>query len=185
MTTTARSTATTTRSTKLAATAGIVAVIAGIVFAVAGVAVWVLVSTQLSAQKITVGEDVAEAAPMLAWTEGRTVSDPFSAYAQAEIIDMHATEAAGGLTYAELGGLVREAEASGDTEAAEELQAQRTTVMNASFLRASLFTSVVSYGVAAMAAVLGVLFILGGLGLRQVAGAVAAGPRVGEERDLA
>lgn len=174
----------TSRSTRLATSAGVIAVIAGIVFAIAGVAVWVLVSTQLSAQKITVGEDVAEAVPALAWTEGNTVADPFSAYAQAAIIDMHASAAAEGRTYAELGALVSQAQDAGDEELAAELQAQRTTVMNASFLRASLFTSVVSYGVAAMAFVLGVLLVLGGLGLRQVAAAVGPEPRAEKETDL-
>ena len=37
--------------------------------------------------------------------------------------------------------------------------------MTASFLRASLFTSVVSFGIAAMAMGLGVLFILVGIAL--------------------
>ena len=40
-----------------------------------------------------------------------------------------------------------------------------TTVMTASFLRASLFTSVVSFGVAALVVALGVLFVLVGLAL--------------------
>ena len=173
-----------TSSTRTASIAGVVALVAGIVFIIAGIAVWVLVSTQLSAQKITVGEDVGEAVPVLAWTEGRTVADPFTAYAQAEIIDMHATAIAEGNTYAELGALVSAAEESGDQELAEELQAQRTTVMNASFLRASLFTSVVSYGVAAMAVVIGILAVLGGLGMRQLAAAVGtATPRTARETE--
>ena len=46
--------------------------------------------------------------------------------------------------------------------------------MTASFLQASLFTSVVAFGVAAMAIAIGVLFILIGLGIRDV------GNRVGE-----
>lgn len=40
--------------------------------------------------------------------------------------------------------------------------------MNASFLRASLYTSIVAFGVAAMAGAIGVLFILIGLGIRDV-----------------
>jgi hypothetical protein len=40
--------------------------------------------------------------------------------------------------------------------------------MNASFLRASLFTSVVAFGVAGMAILMGVVFILIGLGMRDV-----------------
>jgi len=42
----------------------------------------------------------------------------------------------------------------------------RATVMNGSFLRASLFTSVVSFGIAAMAMGLGIVFILIGVALR-------------------
>jgi hypothetical protein len=40
--------------------------------------------------------------------------------------------------------------------------------MTASFLQASLFTSVVAFGVAAMAIAVGVLFVLIGLGMRDV-----------------
>lgn len=40
--------------------------------------------------------------------------------------------------------------------------------MQASFLRSSLHTSVVAFGVAAMAAAMGVVFILIGLGMRDV-----------------
>ena len=41
--------------------------------------------------------------------------------------------------------------------------------MNASFLQASLFTSVVAFGVAGMAMLVGVLFVMIGLGIRDVA----------------
>ena len=77
---------------------------------------------------------------------------PFTAYCQAEVIDKHAREATDGLTYAEL----------------ERDDPRRATAMNASFLRASLYTSIVAYGVAAMAAAMGLLFILIGLGMRDV-----------------
>jgi predicted phage tail protein len=43
-------------------------------------------------------------------------------------------------------------------------------VMTASFLRASLFTSVVSFGVAALVAALGVLFILVGIAFLGILG---------------
>jgi hypothetical protein len=43
--------------------------------------------------------------------------------------------------------------------------ANRSTVMTASFLQASLFTSVVAFGVSAMAAVMGVLWVLVGWAL--------------------
>jgi hypothetical protein len=46
--------------------------------------------------------------------------------------------------------------------------------MTASFLQASLFTSVVAFGVAAMAAVVGVVFVLIGVALRRIAVPVPA-----------
>ena len=55
-----------------------------------------------------------------------------------------------GKTYAELGTMVREAQDAGDEALAEEFQTRRNLVMDASFLRASLFTSVVSFGVSAL-----------------------------------
>ena len=45
----------------------------------------------------------------------------------------------------------------------------RATLMNASFLRASLFTSVVSFGVAAFAMGVGILSLLSGVALRRLA----------------
>ena len=75
------------------------------------------------------------------------------AYAQANVIAEHANEIAGGKTYAQL----------------PQDDPNRQTVMTASFLQASLFTSVVAFGVAAMAAGLGVVFLLIGFALRAIA----------------
>jgi len=44
----------------------------------------------------------------------------------------------------------------------------RATMMNASFLRSSLFTSVIAFGVAAFAAGMGVLFTAAGYALRKL-----------------
>jgi hypothetical protein len=123
----------------------IIVIIAGIVFAVAGVVTYALVSSTLAAQKITVSEDAGNFA-------GQTVTQPWQAYAQANAIAMHANEIADGKTYAEL----------------PQDDPRRNTVMTASFLQASLFTSVVAFGVAAMAAVLGVILIIIGAALRPV-----------------
>ncbi len=125
---------------------GILVLIAGIVMIIGGAVTWATVSSQLKAENIVVAED----ASMFA---GNTVSGPFTAYAQAEIINKHALEATGGKTYAQL-----------DRE-----DPLRQTAMTASFLRASLFTSVVAYGVAAMAIGLGVVNILLGWALGRVA----------------
>ncbi|MFD1506638.1 aromatic ring-opening dioxygenase LigA [Georgenia yuyongxinii] len=142
-------------NTKPAKVTGIIAIIAGIIFILAGGVTWGLITSNLNEQNITVADD----SPMLA---GDSVNGPFSAFAQAQIINTHAEAATNGKTYAELGGEVAAAQESGDTALAEELQTQRTTMMNASFLRASLFTSVVAYGVAALVMGLGVVLILVG-----------------------
>ena len=123
----------------------IAAIVLGALMIVAAAGTWFLVTDTLAEQNITVAGD----ADMLA---GEPVDGPLTAYAQAEVIDAHARDATGGLTYAEL-----------DRE-----DPLRTVAMNASFLQASLFTSVLAYGVAAMAAAGGVLFILIGLGIRDV-----------------
>ena len=65
------------------------------------------------------------------------------------MIEKHYLETTGGKTYAEI-----------DRE-----DPTRATAQTASFLRASLFTSVVSFGVAALAFGLGIVFILVGFGL--------------------
>jgi hypothetical protein len=127
---------------------GILGIVAGAVMIVLGLVVWITVSSQLQAEKITIPDDAMA-------FQGWTVSGPFTAYVQADIIQHHALEASGGSTYAEL--------AKDDPT--------RAIVMNASFLRASLFTSVVSFGVAALAMGLGVLSILFGWALRRTAGA--------------
>lgn len=126
---------------------GLLTILAGIVLLVAGAITWYAVHDQLAAENITVSED-ADFLP------GDAVDGPFSAYAQADIINHHAMEASGGKTYAEL----------------DQDDPTRGTVMNASFLRASLFTSVVAFGVAALVMGLGIMFILIGVALRRVAG---------------
>lgn len=121
----------------VARTLAVIIGIVGVVMVVAGGVTWYVVQDQLKAENIVVSDD----ADMLA---GDEVNGPFSAYAQAQVINKHALEATDGKTYAEL-----------DRE-----DPLRDTAMSASFLRASLFTSVVAFGVAAMAMGLGVTLFL-------------------------
>jgi len=123
----------------------VVLIIVGAVFAVAGVVAYVAVQHTLSDQKIVVADD----ADMFA---GEKVNGPFTAYAQAMVIGKHATEIGGGKTYAEL----------------PQNDPNRDTVMTASFLQASLFTSVVAFGVSAMATVIGIMLALTGVALRRL-----------------
>lgn len=124
---------------------GLLVIIAGAVLVVAGAVTYGLVSSKLADQKITVSADAAHFG-------GQKVTQPWQAYAQADAIASHADAIAGGKTYAEL----------------PQNDPDRQTVMTASFLQASLFTSVVAFGIAIMAFGLGILFILIGLALRHV-----------------
>jgi hypothetical protein len=133
-------------------TASIASIVIGALMIAGGIATWFVVSDTLSDQQITTSED--------ACLPGRSVSGPFTAYCEAKVIEQHALEATEGLYYAEL-----------DRE-----DPLRETAMNAAFLQSSLFTSVVAFGVAAMAVAVGLLFILIGLGIRDVAERTTAPP---------
>jgi hypothetical protein len=125
-------------------TASVVSMVLGAIFIVAGLATIVLVTVELNDEQITIPDDGC--------LGGWQVRDPITAWCQADIIDQHARDTTDGLTYAQL-----------DRE-----DPRRDMAMNASFLRASLFTSIVAYGVAAMAIAMGAVFILIGLGIRDV-----------------
>ena len=129
---------------------GLVTLIIGALFIIGGAATWGMVSTKLATENITVSPD----APMFA---GAKVTGPLEAFVQADVISHHALAATGGKTYAEL-----------DRE-----DPLRTTAMTASFLRASLFTSVIAFGVALFAIGVGVVCLLLGWGLRLLAPATA------------
>lgn len=134
--------------------AGSFAIFAGIVMILAGIAVWILVATQLSAENITVADDSEFLGGVFA---GQQVQGPLTAYAQADIINHHALEASGGSTYAEL----------------EQDDPVRDTMMNASFLRASLFTSVVAFGICVLVIGLGIVLGVIGGALRRLGSAPA------------
>ena len=142
-------------NSKLGKITGIVTLIFGILFVGAGGAAWFVVTDQLKAENITVAEDADFAA-------GNQVAGPISAFAQAQVIQKHALNISNGETYATLGTLAGQAEEAGDEDLAAQYTQQRTTMMNASFLRSSLFTSVLSYGVALMAVGVGVWMLLVG-----------------------
>jgi hypothetical protein len=106
-------------------TASIISIVVGIVLGLAGLVTWGVITTRLSEQKIVVSED----ADCLA---GWQVRDPFSAYCQAQVIDKHTKEITGGKTYAQL----------------DQEDPNRAVAADSAFLQASLFTSVVAFGVA-------------------------------------
>ena len=120
--------------------------LAGYGFIAAGVAGYAAVRQQLLAENITVHADVKPLA-------GRKVADPVTAFAQADIVNKHALAMTGGKPFAEL-----------PMDAPE-----RETALMAANVRSSLLTSVLSFGVSALAAGTGVLAVTAGRGLRALA----------------
>jgi hypothetical protein len=125
-------------------------IVLGIILVIGGAATWLMVSSTLAEQRITTPSD--------ACLPERDVRGPFTAYCQAQIIQEHTLSSTDGMTYAEL----------------DRDDPRRDLAMNSSFLQASLFTSILAFGVAAMAAGMGVIFVLIGLGMRDVATQVVA-----------
>jgi hypothetical protein len=122
--------------------AAIITMLAGVLMSAAGATTWYMVQSNLADERITVSED----SPRFA---NEAVNGPFTAFQEAQMIEKHYLESTGGKTYAEI-----------DRE-----DPNRATAQTASFLRASLFTSVIAFGVAAMAFGLGLVLILVGFGL--------------------
>lgn len=137
---------------------GIILVVLGAVMLVSGGVAWGAVSSQLKVQEMVVPGDAPSNA-------GKAVTGPMTAWSMQEIIDIHSSHATNGETYATLGDLVNEAkeEFGDDSEEAAELQALRNTAQSASFLRASLFTSILAFGVSFLVMGVGVTTILTGL----------------------
>lgn len=176
-------------------------IIAGALMVVAGGVTWVLVYSQLKAEHITVAAVTPNDPGRLA---GKTVADPLTAYAEAAAINHQALDAAGGRTYAQLGddaNRLKATLASDGLSKAEiaknpdvlTLAATRDAAMTSSFLRASLFTSVVSFGLATLVIGLGILFGLIGFALRSLStasvttsahteGAAVSGTKAGPAR---
>ena len=155
---------------------GVLVIIAGALMIVAGGVTWGLVSSQLKDEHIVVAAVTPEDPGRLAC---KPVAGPFTAYAQAAAIHHHALDGAKGRTYAQLGNdakaLKAKLAASGVSKEDVAKNADvlaiadtRDTAMTGSFLRASLFTSVVAFGVAALVIGLGVLFALVGFALMKV-----------------
>lgn len=168
---------------------GIVSFVAGLVMIVAGAVTWGVVTSQLKDERITVAADAAPVAGIK--VAGKQVNGPITAFGQAEIIKHHAIAGADGKTYAELGALQSGVKAKAKELGVEDLSSadpavvskieaspeltqlkadldkytgQRTTQMNGAFLRTSLFSSVITYGVAAFVMGMGLMNLLYGWG---------------------
>ena len=124
---------------------GIAVMILGAIMMVAGGLTSVTVGNQLAEENITVSAD----APYFA---GEPVEGPLTAYVEAGVIQDHALEATNGQTYAEM----------------DRDDPLREVAKDASYLRASLYTSVVAFGVSALAAGTGLMFTATGWALTRL-----------------
>ena len=118
---------------------------AGVASVLAGAATWLTIRSQLVAEKI----EIPASASLL---PGRRVTGPITAFAQAGAIRRIALAATGGRVYGEL----------------DEDDPLAEMAMNASLLRASLFTSIVAFGIAAAEAALGAVMLAIGTALFRI-----------------
>lgn len=145
------------------------------------------VRDELVAQNITTPEDAS--------IPNVLVDDVASARSMAEIIDQHALEGAGGLTYAEMGRFLSAADPedpAGTSNPDEALLGDngqpvsnnfRNTALTASNLRTSLYSSVMAFEVSTLVIGIGAMVIVLGLAVGGVGVALAglALPRFAEK----
>ena len=161
-------------------------IIIGALMLIAGCVVYGITSSQLASQGITVSAASADNPGSLA---GKPLNGPFEALAQINAIQTHMLKATDGKTYAQLGNVATSdgktyssnvsltASTDGQAHSAgEALSAQdtatykaRSTAQTASFLQASLFLSVLAFGVSVFIALMGVVVGLIGINLHVIA----------------
>jgi hypothetical protein len=148
------------------ALAGLVMLIGGAYALMEGLSARQQVKDKLEAQGIVTPEDAS--------IPNATVNDEATAESMAAIIEKHAAESTGGLTYAEMGrfatadndpaGTNDEAEALKDGSGRPVSNPLRNVAFQASALQTSLYTSVMAFNVAKLVIGLGIAFIALGLG---------------------
>jgi hypothetical protein len=149
---------------------GLVFLAAGAYTVVRGIDARTDVRDELEAQKIVTPEDAS--------IPNAAVVDAATAQSMADIIGVHADEATGGRSYAELGRYLTpdggdtsdEAAALKDEEGNPVANPVRNVAFQASALRTSLYTSVMAFNVSDLVIGLGVAFaalgfVIGGVGV--------------------
>ena len=149
---------------------GVVFLAAGVYTVVRGLDAKGQVRDELEAQKIVTPEDAS--------IPNAPVVDAATADAMADIIGVHAAEATGGRTYAEMGRFLTpeggdtsdEALALKDEEGNPVANPLRNVAFQASALRTSLYTSVLAFNVSDLVIGLGIAFaalgvVIGGVGV--------------------
>ncbi len=158
----------------------IIVIVVGALMVAVGITTYAYTTSQLADQQIDVSAVTPEDPGSMA---GDPVDDPFSALAEINAIQHHTDEATGGKTYAELGNVATsdgktynkdvtadtstdgQAHKAGDTlsDADAKTYSARSTAQTSSFLQASLFLSVLAFGVSALIIGLGLIVALIGV----------------------
>jgi hypothetical protein len=175
--------ATTTAATptgRLPRILSLITIIVGAIMIVVGISVYAFTGSMLADQNITVSAVTDEDPGALA---GKPVKGPFTALAEANAILHHTNTSTDNRTYADIPGVATSdgktysrdvaanantgapAHAKGDPLSEEDAinYAARQTAMNSAFLRASLYTSVLAFGVGFLIGGVGVMMIVIGL----------------------
>ena len=134
------------------------------------------VKDELEAQNIVTPDDAS--------IPGVVVNDVATARSMADIIDTHASESTGGLTYAELGRFMTpDGDPAGTSDPEQAVldangntvtNPARTTAFQASALRTSLFSSVMAFEISTLVIGLGLMLVVLGLAVAGVGIALAA-----------
>ena len=150
---------------KLVIVVGVIFAIAGVITSGTGIYIQSFVTQQLAAQNVVTPEDAS--------IPNTPVNSIPTALSMANIIQHHAAEAAGGLTYAQMGRFAVESGDPAGTNVADEAlkdangkpvaNAARNTQLTAAGLVTSLSLSAVAIGASYAAIALGVAFALLGI----------------------
>ena len=150
---------------KLVIVVGVIFAIAGVITAGTGVYIQSFVTDQLASQNVVTPEDAS--------IPNTPVNSLPTALSMANIIQHHAAEAAGGLTYAQMGRFAVESGDPAGTNVADEAlkdangkpvaNAARNTQLTAAGLVTSLSLSAMAIGASYAAIALGVAFVLLGI----------------------
>ncbi|MGO2110886.1 MAG: hypothetical protein ACTH31_04670 [Pseudoclavibacter sp.] len=136
---------------------GGIGIAAGALLLTGGAGAWFAVTKQLRDERITIPGN-ADFLP------GKVVQDPVTAYAESMAIKRNAEKASGGRTFADINAELSSLD--GSSPEAAELRKKGQGLSAAASFRTSLMTSVLAYGVSALVAGLGAVFLVTGAQLR-------------------
>ena len=160
-----------------------IVVVVGVLMAAVGVTTYAITASQLRAQHVTVAAVTPEKPGSMA---GRQVGDPFTALAEINAIKHHTEAITGGKTYGQLGNVAssdgktynKDVTVAASTDgmahtagqalstADAKTYAARGTAQQSSFLQASIYVSILAFGLSALIIGVGLVVALIGVTIR-------------------